>query len=69
MRGMVRRHRGYRIERRVRELDPFQQTQADALDAFADTGRAFTRRHEKRGARVPISLACLCISHWVDINR
>jgi signal transduction histidine kinase len=52
MHGMVRWRQGYRIEELVRELDLFHQTLADALEAFGDTERTFTRRHEKRARRL-----------------
>jgi signal transduction histidine kinase len=52
MHGMVRWRQGYRIEELVRELDLFHQTLIDALDAFAETESAFTRRHERRARRL-----------------
>lgn len=52
MHGMVRWRQGYRIEELVRELDLFHQTLIDALDEFAESESAFTRRHEKRAGRL-----------------
>jgi len=52
MHGLVRWRQGYRIEELVRELDLFHQTLADALEAFTDNERRFTRRHEKRARRL-----------------
>lgn len=52
MHGMVRWRQGYSIEELVRELDLFHLTLSDALEAFADTQSAFTRRHEKRARRL-----------------
>jgi signal transduction histidine kinase len=50
--GLVRWRQGYRIDELVRELDLFHETLADALDAYADADRTFTRRHEKRARRL-----------------
>ena len=50
--GIVRWRQGYRIEELVRELDLFHQVLADALDTYAATDNAFTRRHERRARRM-----------------
>ncbi|WP_180733793.1 sensor histidine kinase [Paraburkholderia sp. PGU19] len=50
--GMVRWYQGYRVDELVRELDLFQQTLDDALEAFADIDTSFTRHHEKRARRI-----------------
>jgi signal transduction histidine kinase len=50
--GKVRWRQGYRIEELVRELDLFHQTLSDGLEEFADTEKAFTRRHQKRARRL-----------------
>ncbi|RKF35679.1 sensor histidine kinase [Paraburkholderia fungorum] len=52
MHARVRWRQGYRIDELVHELELFRQVLADAVEAFAESDDAFTRRHEGRARRL-----------------